>query len=92
MTPEAAYGLIIEEIAKARAKHGTSMEESPFDRKLAILSEEVGEVAMAVNDWHRAPFEDKFDRIYTKELAIDELRVELAQVGATVMRWLMVLE
>ena len=93
MTLDDAYELVLEAIASARAKHGTSMEESPFDRKAVILMEEAGEVAMAVNDWDHAPFEDKKrDCVYTKEMAIEEMKEELAQVAATAMRWLTVFE
>jgi NTP pyrophosphatase (non-canonical NTP hydrolase) len=87
--------LVREAIAEARAKHGPSIE-SPVvtdDRRLRIMVEEVGECARAIEDIEVAAAQlmkgsATAERQEAFDLAIDNLRDELAQVAACAVRWL----
>ena len=72
---------IIDEALRAHAKHGpNSMVHSGEDRALAIVVEEVGEVARELNE-HRLGnrTHDEFRK---------NMRKELVQCGAMILTWL----
>lgn len=64
--------LVQEERERIRANHGTQDMHPAF--YLAILSEEVGEVAQAVNDWH-----------WEGGGTLEQIAEELIQVAAVAM-------
>jgi hypothetical protein len=88
-----------EAIRDAIEKHGLSMETVPDGDRLAILTEEVGEVANAINEIRHAEearviaskwcgtetLEAHRERVRRER---DGLRDELAQVAACALRWL----
>lgn len=78
---------------RAHNKHGmTSMESQPAlsHRRCTILTEEVGEVARALNDLEHATHQgnDAAARLEARE----HLRKELTQTGAMVVAWLAALD
>lgn len=79
-----AWGKIYDEIdderRRAHAKHGaTSMEATPVDdmNRLAILLEEVGEVAFEFNEARHA----------SRRIDVMKLRTELIQIAAVATAW-----
>lgn len=97
--PAYIYGEVDDESSRAHAKHGeTSMlGEDCTDRdRMAILSEEIGEVARVLNDDRhqrqaigKATI-DEWERIDEKFCA--DLRAELVQVAAMAAGWIWVLD
>ena len=81
------YGDVHRERIKAHAKHdhpeSPSMERRPFDDPcwVTVLTEEVGEVCMAIND-HRHSSQPDFAKLK------DEMRKELVQVAAMACAWI----
>lgn len=88
---------IVAERARAHAKHGsTSMESCPpmADRRLRVLTEEVGEVARVLNDREHdmAPGRPQSWYDDVEEHAHDHLRSELVQVAAMAVAWIAALD
>lgn len=80
IAPEFIYAELAAERARAHAKHGaTSMESYPVDdlNRLAILTEELGEVAMEFNE---ARHDDR-------PVDLTRLRKELLQTAAMATAW-----
>lgn len=84
---------IVAERARAHAKHGaTSMEScDPLaDRRLRVLTEEVGEVARVLNDREHGlgdlAYSGRYDVI--ERIAMRDLRAELVQVAAMAVAWI----
>lgn len=87
-----AIALVLAEIDAAHAKWGKSIESPDVsdDRRGAILAEEAGEVAKALNE---IDIVIRTSGAKTSRREVREnLRAELAQVAATAIRWLTIVE
>lgn len=88
---------IVAERERAHAKHGsTSMESCPpmADRRLRVLTEEIGEVARALNDREHdmAPGHSQSWYDDVEEHARAQPRSELVQVAAMAVAWIAALD
>jgi NTP pyrophosphatase (non-canonical NTP hydrolase) len=91
--PLAVWDEIVAERRRAHAKHGTTSMESCdrfADRRLRVITEEVGEVARVLNDREHASAGTVRDEYDTVAAAV--LRAELVQVAAMAVAWIAALD
>lgn len=81
MTRHEAMELILAELSKAMEKHIDWPDDKIY--AAAILIEEAGELLQAAND-----HEQKTKNAVCKQIVIDRMKLEAAQVGAMAMRFL----
>lgn len=97
-TERTAFELAAAEITRAREKHGASMESGNGDKRLRILTEEVGEIARALDDIEQAEMRRENGARWesttwlegAREAVLDaraHLLEEVVQVAATAIRW-----
>lgn len=102
---DAAVTEVVMEVLRARAKHGASgrtiEDDVTQDRRLRILTEEVGEVAAAIEDHEQALELKQREGMTCDTQTLEELREtvrrkkahlreEITQVAAAALRWLAV--